>query len=90
MEKGYDTYADFSMTRPSHTVDLEKIELSKKFVESIQHHRGKCKWAFYAPDDYAYSYALMFATLSEDLLTDDAVFQDKNRAYEWLNIKVGT
>ena len=55
LEKGYDTYADFSKAKPSHTVNLDKVKHSKDFVKSIQDHRGECKWAIYAPDDYTYA-----------------------------------
>ena len=90
LEKGYDTYADFSKARPSHTVNIDKIEHSKEFVESIQEHRGQCKWAIYAPDDYTYAYSLMFATLSKELHIDTQVFREEREAYEWLKIEKGT
>ena len=85
LEEGYDTFADFSKAIPSHTIDLEKIELCKKYIESIQGHRGRCKWAIYAPDDQPHSFALMFAILSDDLIIETEVFREKNKALEWLN-----
>ena len=85
LEEGYNTYADFSDAKPSHTVDIEKIRMSKEFVESIQEKRGQCKWAIYAPDDTAYAFSSMFSILSAELRIDTKVFREERKALEWLN-----
>ena len=83
-EKGFNTYADFSEATPSHTVNFDKVKMSKEFVESIQHMRGKCKWVIYAPYVFAYAFAKMFAIMSRDLTIDTKVFKEEAKAKEWL------
>jgi hypothetical protein len=36
LSKGFNTYADFSNARPALNVNIDKIKMSKEFVESIQ------------------------------------------------------
>lgn len=86
LSKGFNTYADFSKARPPLTVNINKIKMSKEFVESIQALRGKCKWAIFAPEKYSYLYSLMYATLSRDLIIETRVFRDDLKAKEWLKI----
>ncbi len=85
-EKGFNTYADFSEAKPSHNVTFDKVKMSKEFVESIQDMRGKCKWAIYAPYDYPYAFAKMFAVLSRDLIIETRVFREEEKAKAWLGI----
>ena len=84
-EKGFNTYVDFSEAKPSHTVNLDKVKMSRDFVGSIQSWRGKCKWAFYAPSDYSYAFSKMFAILSQDLIIEAKVFRQEE-AKKWLGI----
>ncbi|UCF87708.1 MAG: STAS/SEC14 domain-containing protein [Nitrospiraceae bacterium] len=86
LSKGFNTYADFSNARPSLNVNIDKIKISKEFVESVQDLRGKCKWAIFAPEKYSYLYSLMYATLSRDLIIETRVFRDDVKAKEWLKI----
>ncbi|TNF55884.1 hypothetical protein EP227_01635 [bacterium] len=86
LSKGFNTYADFSNARPSLNVNIDKIKMSKEFVESVQDLRGKCKWAIFAPEKYSYLYSLMYATLSRDLIIETRVFRDDVKAKEWLKI----
>jgi len=85
-EKGFNTYADFSEATPSHTVNFDKVKMSKDFVESIQDVRGRCKWAIYAPYVYAYAFAKMFAILARNLTIETKVFREEEKAKEWLGI----
>jgi hypothetical protein len=85
-EKGFNTYADFSEATPSHTVNFDKVKMSKDFVESIQDIRGKCKWAIYAPYAYAYAFSKMFAMLARNLTIETKVFRKEGKAKEWLGI----
>ena len=85
-EKGFNTYADFSEAKPSHTVNLDKVKMSRDFVGAIQSRRGKCKWAFYAPTDYPYAFAKMFTILSKDLIIEARVFRREEEAKKWLGI----
>ena len=85
-EKGFNTYVDFSEATPSHTVNLDKVKMSRDFVGSIQGRRGKCKWAFYAPSDYPFSFSKMFAILSKDLIIEAKVFREEEEAKKWLGI----
>lgn len=85
-EKGFNTYADFSEAKPSHTVNFDKVKMSKDFVESIQDMRGRFKWAIYAPYDYPYAFSKMFAILSRDLTIETKVFREEEKAKEWLGI----
>jgi hypothetical protein len=88
LSKGFNTYADFSNASPALTVNIDKIKMSKEFVESIQNLRGKCKWAIFAPEKYSYIYSLMYETLSRDLIIETKVFRDDEKAKEWLKIKI--
>lgn len=89
-EKGFNTYADFSEATPSHTVNFDKVKMSKEFVESIQDMRGKCKWAIYAPYVFAYAFAKMFAILASDLTIETKVFREEEKAKDWLGILSST
>jgi len=84
--KGFNTYADFSEAKPSHTVNFDKVKMSKDFVASIQDMRGRCKWAIYAPYDYPYAFSKMFEILSRDLIIETKVFREEDKAKEWLGI----
>ena len=85
IEKGFNTFADFSNAKVSSKVNYEDLQLSKEFVESIQDKRGKCKWAIYAPGNYEYAFSTMYAVISKDLIIDTNVFKDKSEALDWLN-----
>jgi len=85
-EIGFNTYADFSEAKPSHTVNFDKVKMSKDFVKSIQGVRGRCKWAIYAPYTYAYAFSKMFAILARNLTIETKVFREEEKAKEWLGI----
>jgi len=84
--KNFSMLLDLSMAKPHHSVNLDKVKMSKEFVESIQERSGNCKWAVYAPDDSAYAFANMFEVLSKDISIATKVFRDSNEAKEWLGI----
>jgi len=85
-EIGFNNYVDFSEAKPSHTVNFDKVKMSKDFVESIQDIRGRCKWAIYAPYTYAYAFSKMFAILARNLTIETKVFREEEKAKKWLGI----
>ena len=85
-EKGLNTLVDFSNARPAEDVNFQSVNISRKFVESIQEVRGQCKWAFVAPNDPAYGVCRMFSTLSDGLSIESAVFRTEDEAKQWLGI----
>ena len=45
-----------------------------------------CKWGYYAPAGYAYSFSQMFALIAQDLEVDVKVFTDEKEVKAWLGI----
>jgi hypothetical protein len=85
-EKGLNTYADFSEAVPSGNTNIDKLIISREFVESIQNIRGKCKWAIFAPHEHAYTITSIYAELSDKLKIETKVFKDETEARTWLGI----
>jgi hypothetical protein len=83
---GFNTLTDFTHARPAASVNYDKVNFSRDFVESIQNIRGECKWAFIAPSDVTYGICRMFQILSEDLIIETRVFRTEDEAKEWLQI----
>ena len=72
---------------PADDVNFNSITTGRDFVESIQEVRGKCKWAFIAPNDPAYGVSRMFSTLSDGLSIESEVFRTKDEAKKWLGLE---
>lgn len=86
-ESGLNSLTDFTHATPSSDVNLDKVTLSRDFVESIQKVMGKRKWAFIAPSDITYGICRMFSMLSEGLSIETGVFRTEDEAKKWLNIQ---
>jgi len=84
--RNYNMLLDLFKAKPHHSVDLDKVNMSKEFVESIQDKSGNCKWAVYAPDDSSYAFANMFEVLSKGLSIETKVFRDMKETREWLGM----
>ncbi len=86
-ERGLNTLLDFTNAMPADDVNFNSITTGRDFVESIQEVRGKCKWAFVAPDDRAYGACRMFKALSDGLSIESEVFRTKDEAKKWLGLE---
>ncbi len=86
LEPGFNAFVDFSEAETINNVDINKINMSIDYLESIQKKRGKCKWAIYAPYDYLYTFWLIFEGLSDNLDIKVKVFKDRGEAQKWLGI----
>ena len=84
-EKGINAFIDFSEAQPSETVDLDRIKMGVDFFESIQEIRGKCKWAIFAPYEFAYSLSKFYSRFSKERLPiKTKVFKNEAEAKRWL------
>jgi hypothetical protein len=86
-ESNLNTLVDFTHAKPADNVNFQSIDISRQFVESIQQIRGKCKWAFIAPNDAAYGVSRMFSMLSNGLSIESEVFRSEEEAKKWLGLK---
>jgi len=78
------TIGDFSQAKASHTIDIEKIRETIKYIETIEDVRGNCKWAFFAQEVPVYGFLQIFSTLSKGMKIEVGVFKSKNEAVSWI------
>jgi hypothetical protein len=86
-ERGFNTLVDFTKAKPAEDVHFKTITMGRDFVESIQEVRGKCKWAFIAPNATAYGAIRMFIALSDSLSIESVVFRTEDEAKKWLGLE---
>jgi hypothetical protein len=86
-ERGFNTLVDFTNAKPADDVNFETISMGRDFVVSIQEVKGKCKWAFIAPDATAYGAIRMFVVLSGGLSIESEAFKTEVDAKKWLGLE---
>jgi len=83
-DKGFNVYADFSNAMPDFSLDINSMKESIDFFRSIEDLFNNCKWAIFAPQDYVYTFSLIFTKVFNSKKIIVKVFKDEHDAKKWL------